>query len=156
MPTLEPDRMTFWKLPLCVVLVLGCAAVLLRAPSTVEAQGVLSFSGQIRSAYPQSTMIETIATVSATCSSISNLSRRCFFTFDKSCKARGESKDHCTRMSGFCHGCTDAYATCKGRAAAAKTSTGAASTNCTQCNVAYGRCIQRMVQQYGGSLVRAR
>jgi hypothetical protein len=147
--------MTLWNLPRLFVLMFAVALLVVGAPPLAEAQGVLSFSGQIKSAYPQSTMIEPVATVSAACSSISNLSRRCFFTFAKSCKARGESKDHCTRMSGFCHACSDAYATCKGRAAVARSNSGASATNCTQCNVDYGRCIQRMVQQYGGSLVRA-
>ena len=137
--------------------------------SDASAQSALSFTGQLRSAYPQSTLAEPVAAVPRTCSSISNLSRRCFFTFGKECKARGESKDHCTRMSGFCHGCTDAYATCKGeqnalaqkalaqkalaqKAGAQKVE--ASGTDCTRCNVVYGQCISRMVAQYGGKLVR--
>jgi len=135
-----------------IALILGLAGVLLASNTSAQAQGVLSFTGQVRSAYPQSTLVEA-ATATRTCSSISSLSRRCFFTFAKACKKRGESRAHCLQMDGFCHGCTDAYATCKGDAARLQQKTNAASMDCSMCNAAYGRCIQRMVKQYGGKLI---
>jgi hypothetical protein len=135
---------------------LALAFVLLASDSRdAAAQSVLSFTGQLRSVYPQSTLAEPVAAVERTCSSVSSLSRRCFFTFYKGCEKRGDSKEHCTRMSGFCHACTDAYATCKGDQNAAKGKANAGSANCSTCNVAYGRCINRMVEQYGGKLVKA-
>jgi hypothetical protein len=134
---------------------LGLACLLtLGASQDATAQSALSFTGQLRSAYPQSTLAEPVAAVERTCSSISSLSRRCFFTFYKACEKRGESKAHCTRMSGFCHACTDAYATCKGGQNAAKSKAAGAPVNCSSCNVTYGRCINRMVEQYGGKLVK--
>lgn len=140
-------------IPALVVAILTTLALI---PSEASAQSALSFTGQLRSVYPQSTMAEPTAAVARTCSSISSLSRRCHFTFAKSCKARGESKDHCTRMSGFCHGCTDAYATCKGAQSAAAQNAGGGGTDCTRCNVAYGQCISRMVAQYGGKLIKVK
>jgi hypothetical protein len=137
-----------------VSLALACVFVAGQT-SNVAAQSVLSFTGQLRSAYPQSTLAEPVAAIERSCSSISSLSRRCFFTFYKGCEKRGESKEHCTRMSGFCHACTDAYATCKGDQNAAKSRTNAGSANCSTCNIAYGRCISRMVEQYGGKLIKA-
>jgi hypothetical protein len=124
--------------------------------SGATAQSALSFTGQLRSPFPQSTLAEPVAAVARTCSSISSLSRRCFFTFYKGCEKRGGSKEHCTRMSGFCHACTDAYATCRGDQTAAKSKASTEATNCSTCNVAYGRCINRMVEQYGGTLVKAK
>ncbi len=133
-----------------------CLGVMMLFTAIADAQSALSLTGQLRSAYPQSTFAEPIAAVARSCSSISSLSRRCHFTFDKDCKKRGESKDHCTRMSGFCHGCTDAYATCKGAQNSASRQAGASGTDCTRCNVAYGQCISRMVQQYGGRLEKVK
>jgi hypothetical protein len=138
-----------------VSLALACVLVVGQT-SDATAQSVLSFTGQLRSVYPHSTLAEPVAAIERSCSSISSLSRRCFFTFYKGCEKRGESKEHCTRMSGFCHACTDAYATCKGDQNAAKSKANAESANCSTCNVAYGRCINRMVEQYGGKLVRAK
>ena len=138
---------------LVAFLALCCVGLMAFGTTRADAQSALSFTGQLRSAHPQSTIAEPIAAVARTCSSISSLSRRCHFTFDKECKKRGESKDHCIRMSGFCHGCTDAYATCKGQQNAASQKAGAPATDCTRCNVAYGQCISRMVQQYGGKLI---
>jgi hypothetical protein len=139
-------------------IVWGAMALILAAASAPEAaaQSALSFTGQLRSAYPQSTIAEPAAAIAKTCSSISSMSRRCFFTFYKECEKRGESKEHCTRMRGFCHGCTDAYATCKSdrRTTAAKSNS--ASTDCAPCNAAYGRCISRMVEQYGGKLIKTK
>jgi hypothetical protein len=139
-------------------LVSFAVAIILISGSFLDAnaQSVLSFTGQLRSAYPQSTLAEPIAAVERTCSSISSKSRRCFFTFFKECQKRGESKEHCTRMSGFCHSCTDAYATCKGDQNVASQKAGAKATDCSTCNVAYGRCINRMVEQYGGKLIKAK
>ena len=133
---------------LCLGLLAVCVAVII-SPASSQAQGVLAFSGQLKSAYPQSTVVEIAAATSRACSSISSKSRRCFFTFAKDCKARGESQEHCTQMSGFCHACTDAYATCKGDANAARVKSKSASTNCATCNDAYSRCIDRMTAQYG-------
>ena len=82
--------------------VLCCLGVMMLFTAIADAQSALSLTGQLRSAYPQSTLAEPIAAVARSCSSISSLSRRCYFTFDKECKKRGESKEHCTRMSGFC------------------------------------------------------
>jgi hypothetical protein len=140
---------------LCLIGLCWAGAAVLSL-SGANAQGALSFTGQLRSAYPQSPMAEPAAAVARTCSSISSLSRRCHFTFDKACKKRGESKDHCIRMSGFCHGCTDAYATCKGQQSGASQKAGAPATDCTRCNVTYGQCISRMVEQYGGTLVKVK
>jgi hypothetical protein len=140
------------RLALVVLVVTAIAAVTPMA----AAQSALSIAGQVRSAFPQSPLAEPAAAVARTCSSISSLSRRCFFTFYKECEKRGDSKEHCARMSGFCHACTDAYATCKGSQTAAKTKSNAATTNCATCNVAYGRCIGRMVEQYGGKLIKAK
>jgi hypothetical protein len=141
---------------LVALLTFCCVGVMVVGTTSAAAQSALSFTGQLRSVHPQSTIAEPIAAVARTCSSISSLSRRCHFTFDKACKKRGESKDHCIRMSGFCHGCTDAYATCKGQQNAASQKSGAAATDCTRCNVAYGQCISRMVQQYGGTLIKVK
>ncbi len=130
-------------------------ALLFLGSSQADAQGLLGLPkslSAVGSELPQSQVIDTIA-ASSTCSSISSLSRRCHFTFDAECKKRGESKGHCIRMAGFCHACTDAYATCKSGATASRGNS--SSTNCGICNVAYGRCIERMVKQYGGSLVKA-
>jgi hypothetical protein len=133
---------------LCGLLVVGSIGV--------HAQASLSFAGQLRSAHPQSLLPTPVASMPKACSSISSLSRRCYFTFDKECKARGESRDHCIRMSGFCHGCTDAYASCKGDQARIREKTHAAATDCSTCNAAYGRCISRMVEQYGGKLLKSK
>ena len=134
----------------CMRACLALLGALYALSGAAEGQGVLGFTGQIRSALPQSTVVEPVAAVSRTCSSISSKSRRCHFTFALDCKKRGETREHCTRMSGFCHACTDAYATCKGDANVVKEKTKAQSTDCASCNVAYSRCIQRMVEQYGG------
>jgi len=137
-----------------LALIVAVSSMLTIVGGPADAQGVLSFTGQVRSAYPQSTMAEAAAAGTRTCSSISSLSRRCFFTFAKECKKRGESRAHCLQMDGFCHGCTDAYATCKGDAARLQQRTKSASMDCSSCNAAYSRCIQRMVQQYGGKLIK--
>ena len=126
---------------------------LVMAGPSAQAQGVLAFSAQVKAALPQSRIVEDAASPSRLCTSISSKSRRCFFTFHKECEKRGESKDHCTRLSGFCHGCTDAYATCKGAQNTAREKTRTASTNCATCNTAYDICIRRMVEQYGGKLI---
>jgi hypothetical protein len=87
-----------------------------------------------------------IEPVSNVCSSTSSVSRRCHFTFNRECKARKESADHCKRMTGSCHACTDQYVACK-KAAKRK--------NCAGCNTAYSACIATMVKTYGGRLSRA-
>ncbi len=88
-----------------------------------------------------------IEPVSNVCSSTSSLSRRCHFTFNRECTARKESPDHCKRMMGYCHSCTDQYVACK-KAANRK--------NCASCNAAYSACISTMVKTYGGTLSRGR
>ena len=80
------------------------------------------------------------------CSSTSSLSRRCHFTFGQACKARKESPEHCTRMSGYCHSCTDQYVACR---------SSHKGKGCASCNTAYDACIGTMVKTYGGKLSRA-
>ena len=135
---------------------LGMFAAGFGTGTIAQAQTSLSFTAQLKSTFPQSRAVETAAVGSRLCSSISSLSRRCHFTFAAECKARGETADHCTRMAGFCHGCTNAYATCKGDMNAQRTKAKSLTTNCGTCNTAYGRCIQRMVAQYGGKLITVR
>jgi hypothetical protein len=88
-----------------------------------------------------------IEPVSNVCSSTSSVSRRCHFTFNRECKARAESPDHCKRMMGYCHACTNQYVACK-KASNRK--------NCTSCNAAYSDCIATMVKTYGGTLSRGK
>ncbi len=139
-------------LGLLLALMVACTS----AGTVASAQTTFAAAGQFISVYPRSKMAEPVAVVPRTCTSISSKSRRCFFTFAKNCKARGASKEHCTRMSGFCHGCTDAYATCKGEQNIAAQKSGASGTDCSQCNIAYDRCISRMVEQYGGALIKVK
>ena len=90
-------------------------------------------------------LIEPVA--ANACSSTSSLSRRCHFTFGSACKARKESPEHCTRMLGYCHSCTDQYVACK---------SSHRSKGCAPCNTAYDGCIRTMVKTYGGKLIKAR
>ena len=138
------------RLSTCVA-VLGAVMVF---GSPAEAQGLLSFAGQAKAAFPQSRIAEPIAAIPRLCTSISSKSRRCYFTFYKACEKRGESKEHCARMSGFCHACTDAYSACKGDANRANLAGKTPGIDCSTCNVAYDRCIVRLVDQYGGKLVQ--
>ena len=133
-------------------------SILLIGTPNAEAQGVLGLPKTLTAdraeQLSQSPSVQTAA-ISNTCSSISSLSRRCHFSFNADCKKRGESKAHCSQMAGFCHACTDAYATCKRDSNAARARSKSGSTDCGVCNAAYGRCIQRMVTQYGGTLLKA-
>lgn len=142
----------------CLAL-LSVVAMLIYGTAGVEAQGVLGLPKASPTA-PAGALPQTIpvqaAAPSNTCSSISSMSRRCHFTFAAECKKRGESKAHCTRMAGFCHACTDIYAKCKGAALADRKKKKSASTNCAGCNAGYSQCIDRMVIQYGGKLIKVR
>lgn len=112
-------------------------------------------SGGVAGAVKQSRIVELAATTERQCTSISSKSRRCHFTFATECKKRGAGKEHCTRMDGFCHACTDQYAFCKSDAAKAA-SKSAKPSDCGGCNAAYDRCIESMVKQYGGNLATVR
>ena len=117
----------------------------------VLAQAVSGVGGG-RPALSQSLIIVPAGGTDRQCTSISSKSRRCHFTFAVECKKRGQSKQHCTQMDGFCHACTDQYALCKGDAAKAGEK-GGKPAECGSCNGAYDRCITSMVKQYGGKLV---
>ena len=113
---------------------------------------VVSDVGGGRPALNRSRVIVPAGGTDRQCTSISSKSRRCHFTFALECKRRGESKQHCAQMDGFCHACTDQYAMCKGDAAKTGERAGKPA-DCGPCNTGYDRCITSMVKQYGGKLV---
>ena len=136
-----------------VVAVMACVAV---AGGEAGAQAVSVLKGGgVSGAVNQSLMVERVAAGEKQCTSISSKSRRCHFTFGVECKKRKAGKEHCTRMDGFCHACTDQYALCKGDAVKAGAKSGKGS-DCGACNAGYDRCIESMVKQYGGKLITVR
>ena len=136
-----------WFLPTWIcLLVVGIGGHVQAQTATVA--GSKAVSNQIG-------MIVSVASADRQCTSISSKSRLCHFTFAAECKKRGETKQHCAQMDGFCHACTDQYAMCKGDAAQAGSKSGKPS-DCGACNAAYDRCIESMVKQYGGKLITVR